>query len=251
MRNICLKLSYSGKNYHGWQIQRNALTVQEVFQKALKKFLHENNVEIKGCSRTDAGVHANEYFVSFKTDSLISLERLPFALNYFLPKDISIKKALEVPIDFHARYSCVSKEYIYKIWNNKVRNPFLDGYAFHYWYKLDVDYLNECANYFAGKHDFTSFCTLDKRDKKFLVRNVEYFKVFRENDFVIFKVKADGFLYNMVRIMIGTLLKFNKNKENPQKIRDIILAKDRSLAGPTAVPQGLYLNRVFYKGINC
>ena len=251
MRNICLKLSYSGKNYHGWQIQKNALTVQEVFQKALKKVLHENNVEIKGCSRTDAGVHANEYFVSLKTNSPINLEKVPFALNYFLPKDISIKESLEVPIDFHARYSCVSKEYIYKIWNNKVRNPFLDGYAFHYWYKLDVDYLNECANYFAGKHDFTSFCTLDKRDKKFLVRNVEYFKVFRENDFVIFKVKADGFLYNMVRIMIGTLLKFNKNKENPQKIRDIILAKDRSLAGPTAVPQGLYLNRVFYKGINC
>lgn len=251
MKNICLKLSYSGKNYHGWQIQRNALTVQEVFQKALKKVLNEDNVEIKGCSRTDTGVHANEYFVSFKTNRAISLKKLPFALNYFLPKDISAKEALEVPIDFHARYSCVFKEYIYKIWNSRVRNPFLDGYVFHYWYKLDINYLNECASYFLGKHDFTSFCTLDKRDRKSLVRTVEDFKVFREEDFLIFKVKADGFLYNMVRIMVGTLLKFNKNKENPQKIRDIILAQDRSFAGPTAVPYGLYLNRVFYRGINC
>lgn len=251
MRNICLKLSYSGKNYHGWQVQKNALTVQEVFQSALKEVLKEEAVEIKGCSRTDTGVHANEYFVSFKTNSPISLERLPFALNYFLPKDISAKSALEVPMDFHARYSCISKEYIYKIWNNKVRNPFLDGYVFHYWYNIDVNFLNECASYFVGEHDFTSFCTLDKREKKSLVRKVEYFKIFKEDEFLIFKVKANGFLYNMVRIMVGTLLRFNKNKENPKKISDIILAKDRSKAGPTAVSCGLYLNKVFYKGINC
>ena len=251
MRNICLKLSYSGKNYHGWQIQKNALTVQEVFQNALEKVLKEPKLEIKGCSRTDTGVHANEYFVSFKTSSPIILEKIPFALNFFLPKNIAVKSALEVPMDFHARYSCISKEYIYKIWNNKIRNPFLDGYAFHYWYNIDIGFLNECALYFVGEHDFTSFCTLDKRERKSLVRKVECFKVFKEDYFLILKVKANGFLYNMVRIMVGTLLRFNKNKENPKKISDIILAKDRSKAGPTVVPCGLYLNKVFYKGINC
>ena len=250
MRNILLKISFSGKNYHGWQVQKNALSVQDVFQEALKKVLNEENTEIKGCSRTDVGVHANEYFLSFKTNRCISTARLPVALNHFLPRDISAIDAMEVPDDFHARYSCKGKEYIYKIWNNRIRNSFLDGYVFHYWYSIDIDFLNECAAYFIGTHNFASFCTLDRRNPKNLIRNVLDFDVYKKGNLVIFRVKANGFLYNMVRIMVGTLLKFNKNKIAPSKILDIIMKKDRSKAGPTAVACGLYLNKVFYENLD-
>ena len=250
MRNICLKLSYSGKNYHGWQVQKNAISVQEVFQKALKKVIKEPKIDIKGCSRTDKGVHANEYCVSFKTISKIDAKRLPLALNKFLPRDISVHKALDVPLDFHARYSCLGKEYAYKIWNSVNRNPFLDKFALHYWYNLDINFLNNCARNFVGTFDFRSFCTLDARDERNLIRTVEYFKIYRKDNFVIFKVKADGFLYNMVRIMVGTLLMLNKDRLDESKIREIILAKDRSKAGPTVIPDGLYLNKVFYKELD-
>ena len=144
MRNLLLTLSYNGKNYHGWQVQKNARTVQEVFQESLFKTLDEQ-VDIKGCSRTDSGVHANMYCVSFKTNSSIPCDKLPFALNKFLPDDICVNSCKIVDDDFHARYSCICKEYIYKIWNSPFKNPFLDGFAFHYWYSLDVDKLNEAC----------------------------------------------------------------------------------------------------------
>ena len=247
MRNLLLKLSYSGKNYHGWQVQKNAITVQEVFQKALKKTINED-VDIKGCSRTDSSVHANMYCISFKTNNLIPCDKLPIALNKYLPNDISVFSCKEVPNDFHARYSCVSKEYIYKIWNKRIRNPFLDGYVFHYWYPIDVDLLNRAAKEFIGTYDFTAFCTQDKRDKLNMIRTVKNFEVFRQDDFVIFKVEADGFLYNMVRIMVGTLLHVSSGKIKIEDIKSIIFSKNRKNAGPTAVPYGLYLNKVYYEG---
>ncbi|MDQ5983435.1 MAG: tRNA pseudouridine synthase A [Eubacteriales bacterium SKADARSKE-1] len=247
MKNILLTLSYDGKNYHGWQVQENAVTVQEEFQKTLKKVLNEEP-NIKGCSRTDSKVHANMYCVSMKTESNIPLNKLPVVLNKYLPNDIAVKRAVEVSPDFHARYSCIGKEYIYKIWNDNIRNPFLDGYAFHYWYPLDIDLLNEAASYFIGTYDFTSFCTLDKRRSGNMVRTIKNFKVVRENELVTLIVQADGFLYNMVRIMVGTLLQVACKRIRPEDVKSILLAKDRSKAGPTAVPYGLYLNRVFYKG---
>lgn len=246
MRNLLLTLAFDGKNYHGWQVQQNAVTVQEVFQKALQKIVGET-VDIKGCSRTDSGVHANMYCVSFKTSSRVPTQKFPAALNKFLPQDIAITNCEEVPLDFHARYSCVSKEYIYKVWNTPIRNPFLNGYAFHYWYPLDVKLLNEAANEFIGTHDFSAFCTQDKREKQNTVRTVKNFEVLRREDLVIFCVEADGFLYNMVRIMVGTLLHVAMGKINKNNIKDIILSKDRKMAGPTAVPCGLYLNRVRYR----
>ena len=244
-----MTISYSGTNYHGWQIQKNALTVQEVFQGSLQKVICEN-VDIKGCSRTDSGVHANMYCVNFKTIHNIPCDRLLVAVNRFLPKDIAITSCIEVPIDFHARYSCRGKEYIYKIWNNEIRNPFLEGYAYHYWYPLDVDKLNEAALGYVGKHDFTSFCTFDSRKVGNMVRNIKKFKVEKEDSMVIMTVEADGFLYHMVRIMVGTLLRIAQGKIEPNAIKDIILSKDRSKAGPTAVSYGLYLNKVFYEGIS-
>ncbi|MDD6489951.1 MAG: tRNA pseudouridine(38-40) synthase TruA [Clostridia bacterium] len=245
MRNILVTMMYDGSHFHGWQIQDNALTVQEVFQNALFKVIGENT-DIKGCSRTDSGVHANMYCVNFHTNHTIPCKRLVAALNRYLPLSVAVTDAQEVDENFHARYNCKGKEYIYKIWNSEIRNPFLDGYALHYWYKLDVDLLNEAAKHFLGSHDFTSFCTLDNREKGDFTRTVSNISLKRDGDMVIFTIEADGFLYNMVRIIVGTLLRVAQGKIKPEQIPSIINALDRSKAGPTASPQGLYLNKVRY-----
>ncbi len=245
LRNLLLTICYDGKYFHGWQIQQNAFTVQEALQTALSKIIGEQ-FEIKGCSRTDSGVHANQYCVSLKTAHPIAPERLKAALNRWLPLSVAVLGCREAEADFHARYSCKSKEYIYKIWNSDVRNPFLDGYALHYRYPLDVNTLNMAAQAFVGKHDFTSFCTLDKRETGDLTRDVKSFNVTREGDLVIMSVEADGFLYNMVRIMVGTLLRVAQGKIPPDGISAIIDKKDRQFAGPTAQACGLYLNKVNY-----
>ena len=245
MRNILLTIAYDGHNYHGWQIQNNALSVQQVFQQALEKIIGDS-YNVKGCSRTDSGVHANMYCINVLTEHTIPPERLKCALNRFLPKDIAVLSGKEAPMDFHARYSCKSKEYVYKIWNSSERNPFLNNYALHYRYKLDENMLNRAAQAFVGTHDFTSFCTLDKREKGDFTRTVKSFSVKRDGNMVEFKVEADGFLYNMVRIMVGTLLRVAQGKISEDELPDIIRAKNRSLAGPTAPPHGLYLNRVVY-----
>ena len=245
LKNLLLTISYDGRNFHGWQIQQNALTVQEVLQKALEKIVG-SDYDIKGCSRTDSGVHANMYCVSLKTAHPIEPIRLKSALNRWLPLSVAVLDCKRVEDDFHARYSCKSKEYIYKIWNTEVRNPFLDGYALHYRYKIDEKMLNEAAQAYVGKHDFTSFCTLDSREKGDMTRNVKAFSVTREGDLVTMKVEADGFLYNMVRIMVGTLLRVQQGKIPADGILEIIEKKDRKYAGPTAQACGLYLNRVNY-----
>lgn len=246
LKNLLITISYDGRHFHGWQIQQNALTVQEVFQNSLTKIIG-SEFDVKGCSRTDSGVHANMYCISLKITHPILPERLKAALNRWLPKSVAVLDCIEVPLDFHARYSCVSKEYIYKIWNNEVRNPFLDGYALHYRYKIDENLLNNAAQAYVGYHDFSSFCTLDSREKGDMRRNVMSFSVMRDGDLVTMKVEADGFLYNMVRIMVGTLLRVQQGKINPDEISKIIEKKDRSFAGPTAQACGLYLNRVNYK----
>ena len=279
VRNVLLSMCYDGTNYHGWQIQKNALTVQEVFQNALLKILNED-VDIKGCSRTDSGVHANMYCISVKINSNIPCERLKMAMNRFLPKDIAIKNVAEVPMDFHARYSCRGKEYIYKIWNKQVRNPFLHGRAFHYWYKIDVGKLNlaaknfigthdftlrlyahftyvpldvekmqKAADYLVGEHDFKSFCSVNTVAET-TVRTLYSLKVSKDGDMITIRVTGSGFLYNMVRIMVGTLLSVSMGKISPSEIKGIIEAKNRAKAGPTAVAYGLYLNKVFYDSVN-
>ncbi len=246
MRNILLTISYDGSRYHGWQIQKNAVSVQEVFQQAMENVFGECP-DIKGCSRTDTGVHANMYCLNFHTEHKIPIGRIPSALNNYLPPSIAVMSAKEADDDFHARYSCKGKEYIYKIWNNDIRNPFLDGYALHYWYPLDLEKLNAAAKHFIGYHDFTSFCTVDKnREKGDFRRTVKKLSVMREDDLVTVTIEADGFLYNMVRIIVGTLLYVAQGKIAPGDIPAIISAEDRTKAGPTAPPEGLYLNRVLY-----
>lgn len=246
MRNFLVTIMYDGRSFHGWQVQDNADSVQEQFQKALYEVIGERP-DIKGCSRTDAGVHANQYCISFHTAHTIPADRLPLALNRFLPATIAALSACEVAEDFHARYSCKGKEYIYKINNAAVRNPFLEGYALHYWHNVDETVMHEAAQHFLGRHDFTSFCTVDPHRKKGdFHRTVRNIAVERSGDIVTVTIEADGFLYNMVRIIVGTLLSVAQKKIRPDDIPDIIEALDRKAAGPTAPPQGLYLNRVFY-----
>ena len=244
-RNLLIKLSYDGAHYHGWQIQENAVTVQQVFQEALYKITGRQE-DIKACSRTDTGVHAREFCVSVKTESPIAPERLQAALNHYLPQDMAVRSCETMPLDFHARYSCRGKEYVYQIWNHPVRDPFLKDRALHYWYPIDEALLNRAAAHYLGAHEFSSFCTLDKREKGDLTRTVTTARVDRRGDLVTFTVAADGFLYNMVRIMVGTLLRVQQGKFSPEDIPGIIAAKDRKAAGPTAPACGLYLNRVFY-----
>lgn len=246
MRNLLVTIRYDGRSYHGWQVQENARSVQEDFQQALYRVIGEKP-DIKGCSRTDAGVHANQFCISFRTDHTIPADRLPPALNRFLPSEIAAVSAREVNEDFHARYSCLGKEYCYRIYNGEIRDPFLEGYALHYWHSLDVERMDQAAKMLLGRHDFTSFCTVDPhRRKGDFHRTIRNIGVRRSGDMVTVTIEADGFLYNMVRIIVGTLLYVAQGKIRPEEMPGIIQALDRSKAGPTAPPQGLYLNRVFY-----
>lgn len=244
-RNLLFTLKFDGSVFHGWQIQNNALTVQQVFQEAVAKIIGKCP-DIKGCSRTDSGVHANMFCISMHVQHPIPCERFRSALNAHLPEEVAVTNVVEVPLDFHARYSALGKRYIYKVHNSQVRDPFLRGRALHYRRPINAELLNEASKAFIGAHDFTSFCTLDKREAGDFVRNVSDFSVWREGDMVYFSVSADGFLYNMVRIMVGTLLYINEGGTSPDSIPHILAALSRSQAGPTAPACGLYLDEVFY-----
>ena len=244
MRNLLFTISFVGTAYHGWQIQDNARTVQQTVRDAFNKITGEQP-NIIGCSRTDAGVHANMFCFSVKTDSSVPERAFPAALNSQLPYDISVRRCTSVPEDFNARYSCVQKEYEYLICTNEYRNPFYVDKALHYRYYLDEALMNTAAQSFLGTHDFSAFCSAHT-DTVSKQRTISFSEVKREGDFCIFTVRADGFLYNMVRIMAGTLICVSQGKLDAEAIPDIIAGKDRSRAGFTAPPGGLYLNRVFY-----
>ena len=198
-----------------------------------------------GCSRTDAGVHANEYFFNFHTDSQIPETRLVPALNAHLPYDIVVTSCKEVEESFHARYCAVGKEYRYLIHNSFVRDPFSENRKYHYRYPLDEQLMHRAAQSFVGTHDFSAFCSAGSTVKD-TVRTITYANVSREEDLVVFTVRGTGFLYNMVRIMVGTLLAVAEGKLGEQDIPEIIQSGDRNRAGVTAPAHGLYLNRVFY-----
>lgn len=244
MRNLKVKMSYNGAEYHGFQRQNNAVTVQQTVEECLSRLLGEN-VKIDGCSRTDAGVHAREYVFSFRTENPINEKGFIRGANDLLPGDISLFSCEEVDESFHARYNCKGKEYEYIIHNSEIKNPFYNKTAFKYRYALDEKLLDSEAKDFIGTYDFKAFCSADC-DKENTERTIYDFSVKRENDLVKFFVSGNGFLYNMVRIMVGTLLYINEGKLAKGCIKDIIEQKDRTKAGITVVPDGLYLNRVFY-----
>ena len=245
MRNLLLTLRFCGTNYHGFQVQKNAHTVCAEFQNALGKIFGPRP-DVKGCSRTDAGVHANEYAISFRIEHAISCDRLVTALNAALPPDIAVTSAREVPEDFHARYSCRAKRYVYKIWNSRVKDPFSPNLSYRMGYPLDVDMLAREARDFVGTYDFAAFCSA-KSDVEDTVRTIHSFEAERQGDLVLFAVTGDGFLYNMVRIMVGTLVFIACGKREPGCIPGILASKDRRLAGKTMPAGGLFLDKVFYK----
>ncbi len=241
------KIAFDGSAFHGWQQQENAVTVQGELKKAWERLTGEQP-NIIGCSRTDAGVHANEFFFNVRTDSTIPTESFPVALSSEkLPKEISIYSCEEVDYDFNARFDCVKKEYEYIIENTLVPSPFMFKRAFNYKYKIDVDLMNRAAQSFVGTYDFSAFCAADAQVKS-KVRTIYSANVFRDGDLVKFRVCGNGFLYNMVRIMAGTLLYVSNGKIKAEKIPDIIKSGDRKKAGITAIPDGLYLNKVYYGG---
>ncbi len=247
MTNYKVTMSFRGTNYHGFQKQADNLrlrTIQGTVEQGFYKLLGEK-VSIDGCSRTDAGVHANEYVFSAALESTIDERGIVFGLNGVLPKDIAILKCEKAPADFHARYSCKGKEYEYIIHNSEIRSAFHEDLWFRSWYPIDAGKLDKASKDFIGTHDFKSFCSTDT-DKKETVRTVYDFSVNRDGDLVIFRVSGDGFLYNMVRIMVGTLLFINDDKLPADSIPKIIEACDRTRAGKTVPPHGLYLNKVFY-----
>ncbi len=244
MRNLRLWLTYNGTAYHGWQIQDNADTVQGQLESAIEQIFCER-ISVNGCSRTDAGVHANEFCCNFRTEKAFTCEIVVRALNAKLPLDIVVLRCEEVPLDFHARFDTKSKEYIYKIWNSDVRNPFLLDTVFQYKYKLDEAKLDKAAKDFVGTYDFSAFCASGSSVQD-TVRTIKSASVTRDGDMVVFRVEGDGFLYNMVRIMVGTLIYINEGKIGENEIKNIILSGDRKRAGKTVSPEGLYLNKVNY-----
>ena len=244
MRNLKVFMAYRGTNYHGYQRQDNAVTIQETVENALSVILNEK-VTMYGCSRTDTGVHANNYCFSVKTNSSIPIKGFVRGMNGELPMDISILSCEEAPEDFHARYSCTAKEYIYLIHNSESKDPFSTDLKLHYRRPFDAERVINAAKRFIGTHDFAAFCA-DSTGKSSTVRTIYDLDIEIHGSQVKLLVKGDGFLYNMIRIIVGTLLMINEKKLPPDVINEILKSKDRLNAGITAQPHGLYLNRVFY-----
>ncbi|MCC5912622.1 MAG: tRNA pseudouridine(38-40) synthase TruA [Clostridiaceae bacterium] len=244
MRNIMIKIEYDGTNYNGWQFQPNGVTVQEEIMKALKKLTKEE-ITINGSGRTDAGVHAKGQVANFYTNSKIPEKKIAVAINHFLPDDISILEAKEVPMEFHARYWAKGKTYTYQIYNGKQRSALLRNYSYHITYKLDMDKIKKAIGYLIGTYDFRGFMTSGSSVKN-TVRTIHDISIHEYQNSITFTFEGNGFLYNMVRIIIGTLVEIGGGRREPEDMKKILQSKDRNMAGHTAPPQGLFLNKVVY-----
>ena len=245
MRNIALILMYNGAAYHGWQVQKTEISVAQTLERGLS-MVCGGPVKVTGCGRTDAGVHAEHYVANFRTDSRIPVERLPFAANTHIPEDIVVKAAYEVAEDFNAIGSCIKKEYTYRIYNSRIKNPFYVDRAYFYPKRLDEAVMDRAARMFEGTHDFAAVRSVGTNVRS-TVRTIHYCRVTRNGELLELKVCADGFLYNMVRAITGTVLYAAEGKLTPEDIPVILDSGNRTLAGPTAPPGGLYLTRVWYE----
>lgn len=245
MRNIKLTIEYDGTNYHGWQVQKNALTVQECVEKALAKLLG-TETGVVGCSRTDVGVHAYGQVAHFFTNSTIPGEKFSYAINNLLPDDIVIQKSEEVPGDFHARYSSKGKKYRYLICNSAHQSAIMRNRACHVRPELDFEQMRKAAEHFVGEHDFAAFQATGGQVRS-TVREIYSMNVSgKEDNLIEIEVTGTGFLYNMVRIIAGTLIYVGMGKLKEKEIPDIIKSLDRTKAGKTAPAQGLYLMEIYY-----
>ena len=244
MRNIKLIVEYDGTNYAGWQRQKNAIAVQEIIEKAIAAITLENN-EVIGSSRTDTGVHARGYALNFFTNCKISGERFREAINSKLPMDVVTIRSEEVPMNFHARYSSKGKRYSYAILN-RIQPPAIGrNYVYHHKGELNHEAMQKAAQYFIGTHDFAAFRNTGSSVQT-SVRTITMSEITRVEDTVKYSVAGDGFLYNMVRIMVGTLIEVGSGKISPEQIPDIILSKDRRKSGKSSPASGLCLEEVYY-----
>ncbi len=244
MRNIALVLTYLGTAYHGWQVQKNLPTVAETMEKAAEMIVG-HPVHMTGCGRTDAGVHARVYVANFRTTSTIPCDRLPYAMNTHLPQDIVVTKAFDVHENFNAIGSCVRKEYACQIDNSRLKGAFFVTRAWFYPKHLDETIMQAAASQFVGTHDFAAVRSVGT-DVKSTVRTVYYYDVERKGDLIQLKVCANGFLYNMARAMAGTVVYAAEGKIKPQEIGAILESGNRTAAGPTVPPGGLYMTKLWY-----
>lgn len=244
MKRVKLIVAYDGTNYCGWQIQINGITVEEVLNKTISELVGEP-IAVIGASRTDSGVHAMGNVAVFDTESRIPAEKMSFALNQRLPEDIRIQESCEVPLDWHPRYCDTRKTYEYRILNRRFAIPTERLYSHFFYYPLDVEKMQQAADYLVGEHDFKSFCSTRTQVEN-TVRTIYFLRVIKEGDMIRIRINGNGFLYNMVRIIVGTLLKVGTGMYPPEHVKEILEAKDRRLAGPKTEARGLTLMEIEY-----
>lgn len=244
MKRVKLIVAYDGTNYCGWQIQPNGITVQEVLNQALSELLGEE-IKTMGASRTDAGVHALGNVAVFDTCARMPADKISYALNTRLPEDIRIQSSEEVPAKFHPRFTSTVKTYEYRILNRTFGDPTRRLNSYHWYGKLDVEAMKKAAAYLVGEHDFKSFATASPEVEN-TVRTIYSLEVWKADDMIHLKVTGNGFLYNMVRIIAGTLIEAGKGSYPPEHVQEILNAKDREAAGPTARALGLTLVGIRY-----
>lgn len=244
-KRVRLRVAYDGTNYHGWQIQNNSVSVEEVLTKALRELLGEE-VVLLGASRTDAGVHALGNVAVFDTCTRIPPEKIALAVNQRLPEDIRVMRSEQVRDDFHPRYESSRKTYEYAVTNAGIQLPTKRLYACFVYIPLDVERMRQAAEYLPGEHDFGSFCSAGSQVKS-TVRTVYDIKILENGEDIKIRITGNGFLYNMVRIIAGTLIEVGMGRREPESVAQALCRADRSLAGPTAPANGLTLMRIEYE----
>lgn len=244
MKRVKLTIAYDGTNYCGWQIQPNGITVEEVLTRELGRLLKEE-IQLIGASRTDSGVHALGNVAIFDTEARIPAEKISYALNRSLPEDIVVQRSEEVAADFHPRYCVSQKTYEYRIWNTNFVQPVNRLYTYHVHTPLDIDKMRKAAEYLIGEHDFASFCSVGAQVQT-TVRRIDQIQIERNAALITIRVTGGGFLYNMVRIIAGTLIQVGMGAKEPGWVKHVLEAKNRNQAGPTAPPQGLTLIEICY-----
>lgn len=244
MKRVMLIVAYDGTNYHGWQMQPNAVTIEQILNEKLSELLKED-IQVIGASRTDAGVHAEGNVAVFDTNTSIPGEKMSYALNHLLPEDIVIQESFEVEPDFHPRKCDSIKTYQYRILNRNFNLPVKGRNAYHFYRKLDLDKMREAAAYFVGKHDFKNFCSSHTQAKS-TIRIIYSFDIEEEDEEIVLTVSGNGFLYNMVRMLTGTLLDVGTGRMSPDKIPELLAAKERVHSPNTAPARGLTLLDIEY-----
>ncbi|MFT8314766.1 MAG: tRNA pseudouridine(38-40) synthase TruA [Clostridium sp.] len=244
MKNVKLTIEYDGTNYSGWQIQNNAITIQQILEESLKDITGES-LKIIGSSRTDAGVHARGFVGNFLTESKIPSDRFRNILNSKLPEDIVILNSEEVELNFNSRFNSKGKTYSYTVLNTPQRPAIGRNYVYHFRRNIDVALMVDASKQFIGTHDFAAFKSSGGNTKT-TVRTISSLKIVKQGDYIIFTITGDGFLYNMVRIIVGTLIEVGLKRVEAKRIKDILISKDRTMSGPCVPPGGLCLEKVYY-----